>query len=82
MLTTGEFGKRWGSLSSEKKLKLSSASVKSPSDFMEVMKTSFNFHCIEIIGMRKGGREGYIVEISEVFYTWYTKVLHITLYGN
>ena len=50
-IVTQEFGKTWGTFTYEKKLKLPSpSSVKSPAQFMEVMKTKFNFHPVEIIG--------------------------------
>ena len=47
--TTQEFGKKWGSFSYEKKLKLQ-CSIKKPSEFMDLVKKRFNFHPIEIIG--------------------------------
>ena len=48
-LTTPEFGKKWGSSSNEKKLKMATTNIQKPSDFMELMSNQFNFHPIEII---------------------------------
>ena len=48
-INTDEFGKKWGTLAYEKKLKINS-SLKSPSEFMEVMRTKLNFHPVQIIG--------------------------------
>ena len=49
-IKTPEFGKKWGTLSYEKKLKLPSSKVKTPAEFMQVLKTKLNFHPVEIIG--------------------------------
>ena len=49
-IKTPEFGKKWGTLAYEKKLKLPTSKIKTPSEFMEIMKTRLNFHPVEIIG--------------------------------
>ena len=48
-ITTAEFGKKWGSFTHEKKLKLKS-SIKKPAEFMTSMKEKLNFNPVEIIG--------------------------------
>ena len=56
-ISTEEFGKSWGSLSYEKKVKLTtSSSVKQPAQFMTIMETEFNFHPVQVIGKREGTR--------------------------
>ncbi len=49
-IKTTEFGKKWGTLAYEKKLKLSPSSIKTPASFMETIK-KLNFQPVEIIGI-------------------------------
>ncbi len=49
-ITTAEFGKKWGGLAYEKKIKLPATAVSSVKNFMDLMKVKFNFHPVEIIG--------------------------------
>ncbi len=49
-ITTAEFGKKWGSFTHEKKLKLPQSSIKKPAEFMATMKEKLNFNPVEIIG--------------------------------
>lgn len=46
-----EFGQKWKAFHSEKKLKILSHSLKSTSDFMNMVSTQFNFYPVKIIGM-------------------------------
>lgn len=48
-ITTAVFGKKWGTLTCEKKVKIPS-SLKTPAEFMERVKSKLNFHPVEVIG--------------------------------
>ena len=51
-ITTADFGKKWGTLAYEKKLKLSSStSITVAQHFMDTMSSKFNFYPVEIIGI-------------------------------
>ena len=49
-MSTDEFGKSWGTLSYERKVKLTTPTVKQPAQFMKMMETGFNFHPVQVIG--------------------------------
>ena len=49
-MSTDEFGKSWGTLSYERKVKLTTPTVKQPAQFMKIMETGFNFHPVQVIG--------------------------------